>query len=141
MIEVVTEKGSRKAIYELKKKQFLLSSLKDFSYTEGSMDRGVKIRDLAKKLVDKIDNAKSEDYGEIIYKNKDKTRDDFSYGTKPHRSELRSKSNYPRAKKMIKSDFQKLTSFKRKKKEKIEELGYGKDFLKFETNRKDIITL
>lgn len=42
LIKVIVEHGSRRAVSEFKNKVFLIRNLFEFSYIEGSMDRGVK---------------------------------------------------------------------------------------------------
>ena len=42
LINVIVEKGSKRAIAQFQNKVFLIHNLFEFSYIEGSMDRGAK---------------------------------------------------------------------------------------------------
>ena len=42
LLQIIVKKGSKRIMREIKNKVFLIKQLRDFSFMEGSMDRGIK---------------------------------------------------------------------------------------------------
>ena len=137
LIKVILTHGSLDCVTEIKKNLFLISELQNFSFMEGSMDRGVKIRDMSEGLNEKIDNLDLN-----TYKNNKVSENKFQINNKFVKSEIRSRSVIGKKDEVVKS-MTPLDNYKSKKKKKfnkshinnegdLSDLGLKKSFLKFD---------
>ena len=134
LITILIKKGSKRVMRELKNKVFLVKQLKDFSYMEGSMDRGIKIREIADDLYIKIGNCDLNDYNDYRtddlgrgYKNEIKKN---GYKSDFMKNDERSKSNNV-FKKELKSEIG-------VKKNNLKVIGLKESFLEFDIKKNEI---
>lgn len=112
IIREIIESGSREARAELKTKIAFIKILEKFNYYEDGVDRGKHISELATKLVIKIKNMPD---------------------SKPGKEQASSK-NSELEENVIRTKLQDKAVPKAKKEHRMEDLGFGKDFLDYNEN-------
>ena len=79
LIEEILKNGSQEAVKILKRDEFLILNLENFEFKKGNLDRGLKIREKAKKIIYELHNLDPLIYFSIKKDNKNNSRIDKKY--------------------------------------------------------------